>query len=230
MRTQLNAGCWQILNQFLPTGLVVVLVILSECFFILRTYVLWNKNRILLAAMLCTSFMFIVASLSVTFDTTIPAAYTTSAIPGVTGCHRSSTSYQLFIPFLLSSVFELGLMILTLIRAIQSWRTNPSRLYVVLVNHNISYYACALLFSVTTVFTLLLLQDTYQTILNGFHYAILVTLATRMHLHLWEVNRHPHGSTSALVHIPIVIRGSRLGPYKMTDGVGLIEFCYVLNL
>ncbi|KAG1794608.1 uncharacterized protein HD556DRAFT_417321 [Suillus plorans] len=128
----------------IESGLGIVLVILSECFFILRTYVLWNKNRILLAAMLCTSFMFVVASLSVTFDTTVPAAYTTSAIPGITGCHRSSTSYRLFIPFLLSSVFELGLMILTLIRAIQSWRTNPSRLYLVLVNHNISYYACAL--------------------------------------------------------------------------------------
>jgi hypothetical protein len=31
---------------------------------------------------------------------------------------------------------------LTLIRAIQSWRKHPSRLYVVLVNHNISYYTC----------------------------------------------------------------------------------------
>jgi len=35
-------------------------------------------------------------------------------------------------------------MILTLIRAIQSWRIYPSRLYVVLVNHNIFYYVCGL--------------------------------------------------------------------------------------
>ncbi|KAG1810981.1 uncharacterized protein BJ212DRAFT_1377335, partial [Suillus subaureus] len=33
-------------------------------------------------------------------------------------------------------------LILTLIRAIQSWRINPSRLYVVLVKHNIFYYTC----------------------------------------------------------------------------------------
>ncbi|KAG2054101.1 hypothetical protein BDR06DRAFT_1021083 [Suillus hirtellus] len=174
----------------IESGLGIVLVILSECFFILRTYVLWNKNRTVLAAMLCTLFF---------------ALFTdaTSAIPGITGCNRSSTSDWLFIPFLLSSVFELGLIILTLIRAIQSSRTNPSHLYVVLVNHNISYYACGLLFSVTTVFTLLLLQDTYKTILDGFHFTILATLATRMHLHLWQMNRHPHGSASTLVHTTI---------------------------
>ncbi|KAG2114292.1 uncharacterized protein F5147DRAFT_758957 [Suillus discolor] len=136
-------------------------------------------------------------------NTIVPAAYATSAIPGITGCYRSSTNYWLFILFLLSSVFELGLMIITLIRAIQSSRTNQSRLYVVLVNHNIFYYVCGFLFSVTTVFTLLLLQDTYQTILNGFQFTILATLATRMHLHLWQINQHPHGSTSALVHIPM---------------------------
>ncbi|KAG1794583.1 uncharacterized protein HD556DRAFT_1536076 [Suillus plorans] len=187
----------------IESGLGIALVILSECFFILRTYVLWNKNRILLAAILCTLFIFVIVSFSVTFDTTVPAAYTTSAIPGITGCHRSSTSHRLFIPFLLFSVFELGLMILTLIRAIQSSRTNPSHLYAVLLNHNISYYACSLLFSVTTVFILLLLQHTYQTILDSFQFTILATLATRMHLHLWQVNRHPHGSTSALVHIPM---------------------------
>jgi hypothetical protein len=39
-------------------------------------------------------------------------------------------------------MFSLGLMILTLIRAIQSWRAHSSRLYVVLVKHNIFYYTC----------------------------------------------------------------------------------------
>jgi len=32
----------------------------------------------------------------------------TSAIPGITGCYNSSTSFQLFIQFLLLSVFQLG--------------------------------------------------------------------------------------------------------------------------
>jgi hypothetical protein len=39
-------------------------------------------------------------------------------------------------------MFSQGLMILTLIRAIQSWRMKSSRLYVVLVKHSIFYYIC----------------------------------------------------------------------------------------
>ncbi|KAG2367128.1 hypothetical protein BDR07DRAFT_362956 [Suillus spraguei] len=180
----------------------MVLVIFPECFFIVRTYVLWNKNRTLLAATLSTAFTFMVASLSIIFTTVVPAAYSTSAIPGITGCYLSSTSSLLFIPFLLLFVFELGLMILTLIRAIQSWRMNSGHLYDVLVNHNIFYYACGLLFSVINIFTLLLLQYSYHSMLHNFQFVILAILATRMHLHLWQMNRHARGS-SAFMRIPM---------------------------
>jgi hypothetical protein len=75
--------------------------------------------------------------------------------------------------------FSPGLMILALIRAIQNWRITPSRLYTVLMDHNISYYASVLreltlartvfpysstiivflaVFSVTNIFAWLLLQ------------------------------------------------------------------------
>ncbi|KAG1828278.1 hypothetical protein EV424DRAFT_1344981 [Suillus variegatus] len=73
--------------QNINTGLRMVIAMFSEWFFILRTHVLWDKNRILLAAMLS------------------------------------------------------GLL---------DWRTNTSHLYVVLVNHNISYYACGFRESTST--------------------------------------------------------------------------------
>ncbi|KAG2114239.1 uncharacterized protein F5147DRAFT_758926 [Suillus discolor] len=182
------AKCGMLAN--ISSGFGMLLAVCSECFFILRTYALWNRNRILLAAILGTFFSFLAASVSITVDTTVSAAYTTSPIPGITGCYQSSTSDQIFIPFLLFSVFELGLMILTLIRAIQSWRRNSSRLYVVLMNHNIFYYACAFLFSVMNIFTSLLLQDTYRTVLNGFQFLTLAIVAVRMHIHLWQTNQH----------------------------------------
>ncbi|KAG2106196.1 uncharacterized protein F5147DRAFT_653950 [Suillus discolor] len=50
------------------------------------------------------------------------------------------------------TLFSPGLLILTLIRAIQDWRTNTSRMHVVLVNHNISYYACDFLNIFTAIF------------------------------------------------------------------------------
>ncbi|KAG2054109.1 hypothetical protein BDR06DRAFT_1021089 [Suillus hirtellus] len=223
------------------SGLGIVLVIVSEIFFILRTYVLWHKNLILLAAMLstffvssqsnhhtqasgrCISQIILATAFSIAFTTGVPAAYATSGVPGITGCYQSSTSFQYFIPFLLLSVFELGLMVLTLIRAIQNWRINSSRLYVALVNHNIFYYACGFreltlvrtvflyssmiiafpeVLSVTNVFASLLLQYSYQNILYDFEFMTLAILATRMHLHLWKTDQRGHGS-GTLMHIPM---------------------------
>ncbi|KAG1883966.1 hypothetical protein F4604DRAFT_230848 [Suillus subluteus] len=184
------------------TCLCIVSVMCSEFFFILRTYTLWNKNRILLVAMLSTFFTFIVASFGVEFTAIVPAAYVTSAIPGITGCYHSSTSFQFFIPFLLLSVFQLGLVMLTLIRAVRSWRMNSSRLYVVLVKHNIFYYTCGFLLSVVNIFTSLLLQYAYHTLFYDFQVMILAILATRMHRHLWQMNQHAH-SSGALVRVPM---------------------------
>ncbi|KAG1835994.1 hypothetical protein DFJ58DRAFT_749979 [Suillus subalutaceus] len=148
----------------------------------------------------CISQTFLVASFSVEFTDIAAAAFSTSAIPGITGCYHSSTNFQFFIPFLLLSVFQLGLMTLTIIRAIQSWRKNPSRLYVVLVKHNIFYYTCGFLFSIVNIFTSLLLDYAYHTMLYDFQVTILAILAARMHLHLWRINLHAHRSGS-LTHI-----------------------------
>ncbi|KAG2122387.1 hypothetical protein BD769DRAFT_1475074 [Suillus cothurnatus] len=82
-------------------------------------------------------------------------------------------------------------MILTLIRAIQSWQMNSSRLYVVLVKHNVFYYTCGFLFSLANLFTSMLLQV-----------MMLAILATHMHLRLWQMNQHAYRS-DALARISI---------------------------
>ncbi|KAG1795233.1 hypothetical protein EV424DRAFT_1448344 [Suillus variegatus] len=76
-------------TDILTEGYCFVISMFSECFFILRTYVLWNKNEILLAAMLSTSLSFLVASFIIVLGIgiRIPAAYMTSPIPGITGCY-----------------------------------------------------------------------------------------------------------------------------------------------
>ncbi|KAG2054088.1 hypothetical protein BDR06DRAFT_426789 [Suillus hirtellus] len=185
----------------LTLGLDLVSAASSEWVFILRTYVLWNKNRVLLATMLCFSFTVIVTPFGIAFATVITAAYATGPIPEITGYCHISTIFWYFVPFSLLSVFKLGLLILTLIRAMQDWRTNTGRLYVVLVNHNISYYACGLLFSLTSMFTSLLLHYSYRNAWYQLQVATLAILATHMHLHLWQVHQHLHDSTGALVSI-----------------------------
>ncbi|KAG2121308.1 hypothetical protein DEU56DRAFT_96895 [Suillus clintonianus] len=187
------------------SGFGTISVICSECFFILRTYALWNKNRIVLAAMISTFLTFIVVSMSlqVVFATTVPVTYATSAIPGITGCYQSSSSFQLFISFIFLPAFQLGLITLTLIRAIQSWQSTQGRhLYIVLLTHNIFYYACGLLFSVANILPPLLLHYAYYSILHNFQYIILTVLATRLHRHLWQMDqRVVHGSD--VVSIPM---------------------------
>ncbi|KAG2139578.1 uncharacterized protein EDB93DRAFT_695181 [Suillus bovinus] len=74
-----TVGC-QALGD-ISLGIGMLIVICSECFFILRTYVLWNQNRILLAAMGSTFFSFLVASFSIAFTTTVPAARTCFHLP-----------------------------------------------------------------------------------------------------------------------------------------------------
>lgn len=104
---------------------------------------------------------FIDTLLIITIHPTFTVA--TSHIPGIAGCYQVTSSVQLFIPFLLYFALALGgklgaclcsnrrwqvlspgLMALTLIRAIKSWQTTNGHLYVILLKHNISYYACGL--------------------------------------------------------------------------------------
>ncbi|KAG2054112.1 hypothetical protein BDR06DRAFT_971806 [Suillus hirtellus] len=50
-----------------------------------------------------------------------------------------------------------------------NWRMNSSRVYGVLVSHNISYYACGFVLSVTNILISLLLQDPpYQIVLYEY--------------------------------------------------------------
>ncbi|KAG1899703.1 uncharacterized protein F5891DRAFT_393690 [Suillus fuscotomentosus] len=190
--------CGMLANISLGFG--ILLSVCAEWFFILRTYVLWDRNKILLTAILGTYLSFLAATIVIAIDANISAAYATSPIPGITGCYQSSTSDRIFIPFVLFSVFELGLIIITLIRAMQGWRRTPCHLYVVLVNHNIFYYTSSFFFATMNMFTSLFLQDSYRTVLNGFQFLTLAIFAARMHIHLWQTNQHPRGPSS-MIHL-----------------------------
>ncbi|KAG2144510.1 hypothetical protein DEU56DRAFT_206210 [Suillus clintonianus] len=196
-----NSDKCQLLNN-ICSGFSLISVSCSECFFVLRTYVLWNNNKIVLVSIVTAFLAVVISSISFSFATTATAPWTTSAIPGITGCYQSSAVIQLFIPFILLIALEFGLISLTLIRAIQSWRSTNNRLYVVLVKHNIFYYACGLFFSTVNVIALLLFHYGYESMFQDFQFIILAILATRMHLHLWHADRRAHGS-SGLVFIPL---------------------------
>ncbi|KAG2046134.1 hypothetical protein BDR06DRAFT_1014983 [Suillus hirtellus] len=94
-------------------------------------------------------------------------------------------------PFLLLFVFELGLISLTFVRAIQSWKTVNGPLYTVLVKHDILYYACVLA-AINVIMQMMFSQYAYHSVFDDFQFYVLSILATRMHLHLWHLNQHYH--------------------------------------
>ncbi|OJA09441.1 hypothetical protein AZE42_02614 [Rhizopogon vesiculosus] len=183
---------------------------ISSCFFILRTYALWNNNKVVLAFTVTIFCASVAASIIVSFSASADAPFNTSMIPGIAGCYQASGSTILFVPFLLLSVVEMSLVTLTLVRAIQNWRTTRNPLYTVLLRHNVFYYVCGLFFSVLNVITSLLLQYAYSGMFQDLQFIVLAILATRMHLHLWHVDRYLRGrGTDIIVHIPMSDISSR---------------------
>ncbi|KAG1831260.1 hypothetical protein EV424DRAFT_1641213 [Suillus variegatus] len=143
----------------------------------------------------------IVGSMVALFTATATAPFETSAIPGITGCYQSSGSARLFVPFLLLFGLELMLISLTLTCAIRNWRTNNGSLYVVILKHNVLYYACGLFFSTVNVLTSLLLDYAYSGMFQDFQFIIHAILATRMHLHLWHADYNRDCNASDLISL-----------------------------
>ncbi|KAG2082584.1 hypothetical protein BD769DRAFT_654549 [Suillus cothurnatus] len=187
-----NAIKCQILSLII-TSLSLISLTCSECFFVLRTYALWNNNRILLIAMLSTLFVVTVLSFITTF-TPIVTSYSSASL--ISSCHQNLSNFPCFMPFTFLFVFQLGLLSLTLIRTIQNWRSDDGPLYALLVKHNIFYYVCGLLLSaVNILIPVVLLSDSGSYVLpEGFEVVILMILATRMHLHLWHMDQHVNDS------------------------------------
>ncbi|KAG1816185.1 hypothetical protein EV424DRAFT_1074141 [Suillus variegatus] len=183
------------------TALSQISAICSECFFMIRTYALWNNNKIVLVGLLSTAFAMIVTSVSIRFATIATSYVTTSAIPGTPSCPSKSSSVLYFMSFIFLFVFQLVLITLTLTRAIQSWRSTKGPLQAILVKHNIFYYVCGLFLSAINILVPALFPNSpYYTTLQNFQVSILAILATRMHLHLWHLDQHMH-SSDALIYI-----------------------------
>ncbi|KAG1739467.1 uncharacterized protein EDB91DRAFT_1336796 [Suillus paluster] len=214
--TENLSKCQTLINLDLSFGIISVTC--SESFFVLRTYALWNNDRYVLAIMLTGFLAVLVASIITSFSANATTPYPTSTIPNITGC---SSSADLFIPFIILFAFELGLLSLTLIRAIQSWRSANGPIYAILVKHNIFYYACGLFFSTLNVLTLLLLDYQYHAMFRDFQFIILAILALRMHLQLWQINGHAHGPDTLMsdfMCIPLTDISSAVVKFQLRGG------------
>ncbi|KAG1738004.1 hypothetical protein EDB19DRAFT_2025508 [Suillus lakei] len=189
--------CRVLINIYSCLG--VISLICSEGIFVLRTSAFWNDNRIILVAMMSTFFAIVVSSFGIWFTAVAAPDVMTGAIPSTQGCYWDPRSVLFFLSFILLFVFQLGLISLTLIHVIQSWRSDNGHLHVVLMKHNIFYYACGLYvrkqyLRYDRVIDVTHTQSTYNSFLETLQVFVLSILATRMHLHLWNTDRRMRGS------------------------------------
>ncbi|KAG1837097.1 hypothetical protein DFJ58DRAFT_155557 [Suillus subalutaceus] len=119
----------------------------------------------------------------------------------IPGCPQNLGSFSFFMPFILLFVFQLATDSPShSCCVIQSWRSAKGPLYVILVKHNIFYYACGLLLSAVNVLVPLLpLSDSLTDLVpEDFEVFILAILATRMHLRIWHMDQHVDDSDIAV--------------------------------
>ncbi|KAG1738228.1 hypothetical protein EDB19DRAFT_2025439 [Suillus lakei] len=190
--------CQFVTNVHLALGTIALVG--SECFFILRTYVLWNSNKVVLTVMLSTSAVscmqyrsfamrtkyqaMTVGSAVVGFSATATAPFETSSVTGSTGCYQSSDSGKLSVPFLLLVGFELMCYIMRVV--------------------------CY----------------TYRGMFQDFQIIIHVILATRMHLHLWHADRNRNADAFDAFALPRVILTTGVFAFRVVLNEGTIAIDY----
>lgn len=197
IKNETPSKCSMLINSY--SCFTQMSLICSESFFVLRTYVLWKNNKIVVVCMLSIAFTMVAASLGIRLAVIATSYFMISTIPGFPGCSWSSSSVLYLMLFIFLFAFQLGLVSLTLIRVIQNWRSAKGNLHAVLVKHNMFYYACGLVLSSMNVLVPVLVPNSvYYLVLEDFQVNILRILATRMHLHLWYLDQHMHDSDAIL--------------------------------
>ncbi|KAG0693037.1 hypothetical protein DFH29DRAFT_1041979 [Suillus ampliporus] len=175
--------CQTLINIDLSFGLISATC--SEAFFALRTYVLWNNNRFVLAAMLTGFLPKLVLDASVRVSSQDPLVLALRLMPPhhMQPARSRVSQVAQAVPTSTSRLFSC-------LRFNWSWRTANGPMYTVLIKHNIFYYACGLFFSAVNVLTSLLLEYQYHSMFQDLQLIILAILALRMHLHLWQIEEH----------------------------------------
>ncbi|KAH7930236.1 hypothetical protein BV22DRAFT_1055566 [Leucogyrophana mollusca] len=168
-----------------------VILVSSECMFILRTYAIWERNRRILTVLLCSFFAILIPVVYVMINYDSSTVVTSPPVPNISSCYNAGQSHVIVVAYILLVVAELEILLFTLYRAIRHFRhpRGGSHLMNILIQHNIFYFSCGLIFSLLVILTIALLPDPYGDMTSNLQVAIHALLVTRMHLELWKSDR-----------------------------------------
>ncbi|KAJ8595580.1 hypothetical protein M405DRAFT_806896 [Rhizopogon salebrosus TDB-379] len=193
----LVAGCVRIPIVFIPTmeranktkctvidqldlWILVMVLVCVECIFAMRTYALWGCSRRIL--------YFLVG----TYMTLFAGAFSCVGLYGVAidkfgGCDLPADSQQpLVAGYILLVVLEIEVLVLSVYKALKTYRESRGRLVALLLQHNIGYFAACLALNGVNMISAVgvathdnAMMEVSQIIMQGL-------LATRMQIHLWK--------------------------------------------
>ncbi|EIW86185.1 hypothetical protein CONPUDRAFT_148287 [Coniophora puteana RWD-64-598 SS2] len=135
----------------------ILIVILAEVLFSLRTYALWRRSRTVLILLIGSFAAAIAGGIAVWY---IPAGTTDSAtetdvfLPptsSVTGCASVSPGISAALSYSFLLVVEIELIILNVMKGVRVRRETRARFVEILIGHNVLYYVCGTVFTVINV-------------------------------------------------------------------------------
>ncbi|KAG0702950.1 hypothetical protein DFH29DRAFT_468718 [Suillus ampliporus] len=168
-----------------------VILFCAECIFVARTCALWGYKRSIVVFFLISVVLYLISIIVILIIHASSTRVMKSPIPSVS-CFDYGEDSVVLAAYSLLILAEFQILFFSLRRAAASFRNwgHENRLLEILVQHNIFYFACGLCSSGVVILTKVLLQASYGHSMASAQVVFHALLVTKMHLRLWESERH----------------------------------------
>jgi hypothetical protein len=175
----------------------------AESLFIQRVWALMGRRWLIV---FCNVVLFLVpVAVTLTLYNS-SSAIMHSPIPQVASCYDSMQSRIVIVAYGFLVIGEIEILSFMLFRSWKLYREhgNDLPLVRVLVRHNISYFACGLVFSTTAVVAVVAIPASYGDVASNLQFVIHGILATRMHRELYNTAHHTEETSTENLSLPLV--------------------------
>ncbi|KAG1776870.1 hypothetical protein EV702DRAFT_1107117 [Suillus placidus] len=173
--------------------------------FILRTYAIWGRSRRILIILMCSFVANLIPAVYIITSYNNSQTISEPPIPNITSCYNVGESRIIVVAYVLLVVTESEILFFTLYRSIKHHKSfaRGNHLLNILIQHNIFYFICGLVFSLLVMLTTGLLPFIYGDMFSNLQSMVHALLITRMHLELWKSDRAAHAQGFVLNDIAL---------------------------
>lgn len=158
----------------------------SEMILILRTWAIWSGRRILLVP-LAAAFVFGFCGCSYVINIYISKTHLIAAetlSPVLRGCFITASSRMITIPWLILIAFDSVIVVLTMIKGVQHFKTGTSGLITTLYRDGILYFIYILVIYLANILVVYLSPPEYTALLSELQRVLQAIFSCRIILHL----------------------------------------------